>query len=442
MIRRAANWLLAAVLVTAATVACASAATLTLPAGALGLTPVAIAPAPVAPVANPNLPRVVDARVLGDKDRTRLILDLTANITPTVFPLADPYRLVIDLAEVRFTLPATAGQTGRGLVTAFRYGLFSAGKSRIVVDLKGPVKIDKTYVTDASGDQPARLVVEMIPATRQQFLAAAAAYRDTAGAAGAARADLTASVTQKTKAKRVIVLDPGHGGIDLGAVGKAGTQEKAVALAFAKVLADRLTATGRYDVYLTRSDDTFLALGDRVSFAQAHGADLLLSIHANSYSSTSVRGAAVYTLCEQMCDADASRMALSENQSDALAGIDVAAADSREVRDILTDLTRRETMNFAQVFAMNLVKQLKTSATGLFKEPHQEANFKVLTAADVPSALIELGFITNAADEKLLVAPDWQAVTADAMVRAVSDYFAPRLAPAPGNAEIVAQSPR
>ena len=143
-----------------------------------------------------------------------------------------------------------------------------------------------------------------------------------------------------------------------------------------------------------------------------------------------------------MCDADASRMALSENQSDALAGIDVAAEDSDQVRDILTDLTRRETLNFAQVFAQSMVKELKGSNTMLFKEPHQEANFKVLTAADVPSALVELGFITNPTDEKLLAAPDWQASTADAMVRGVADFFADRLAPAGGNAQIVAQSPQ
>jgi N-acetylmuramoyl-L-alanine amidase len=143
-----------------------------------------------------------------------------------------------------------------------------------------------------------------------------------------------------------------------------------------------------------------------------------------------------------MCDTDANRMALSENQSDALAGIDVSAEDSGQVRDILTDLTRRETLNFAQVFAQNMVKELKAANTGLFKEPHQEANFKVLTAADVPSALIELGFITNPADEKLLNSPDWQASTADGMTRAIADFFTDRLAPPGRTAEIVAQTPQ
>jgi N-acetylmuramoyl-L-alanine amidase len=383
-----------------------------------------------------------EARIVGDADRTRFILDLNEAVAPVVFPLADPYRVVIDLAEVRFSLPVGTGQGGRGLIAAFRYGLFSAGKSRVVMDLTGPVAIDKAYSTEAGQGQPARLVVEMVPTSRQQFLAAAAAYREVATAAAAGRAERQLDLNTTSATQRVVVIDPGHGGIDLGAIGHGGTQEKAVALAFAHVLADRLKATGKYEVFLTRTEDTYLSLGERVSFAQAHHADLLISVHANSYTSSSVRGAAVYTLCEQMCDLDASRMALSENQSDVLAGIDVSASDRNDVWDILTDLTRRETLNFAHVFASNLVSAFKRAETGLFKDPHQEANFKVLTAADVPSALVELGFITNPADEKQLMSPDWQALTADAMVRAIGDYFAVQLAPGSGKAEIVAQSPR
>ncbi len=434
MMWQAAHRLLAAVFISAAMICVASASS---------PIPAAVAGAAAAGAASPGVPSATDARIVGDKERTRFVLDLTGPVAPVVFPLSDPYRLVLDLAEVKFTLPAGTGRSGRGLISAFRYGLFSPGKSRIVIDLSGPVAIDKSYVTEAGQGQPARLVVELVPATRQQFLSAVTAYRDTAIAAAALRgADRQLDLAPTSKARRVIVLDPGHGGIDLGAVGKAGTQEKAVALAFAKLLADRLTATGKYDVYLTRTEDTFLALGDRVTFAQAKNADLLLSIHANSYTSSSVRGAAVYTLCEQMCDLDASRMALSENSSDVLAGIDVAEVDSNQVRDILTDLTRRETLNFAQAFALNLINALRGSTTGLFKEPHQEANFKVLTAADVPSALLELGFITNATDEKLLMSADWQASTADAMVRAVADYFGTRLASDGGKAEIAAQSTR
>jgi N-acetylmuramoyl-L-alanine amidase len=448
MIRRAAVGLLAAVFATAAAlgVAQAAQAVATPVAAAAGVGVAAASPASVSAVV-PTTPPVAaaqatasDARVVGDASRTRFVLDLSNAVQPSVFLLADPYRLIIDLAQVRFALPPSTGQSGRGLIAAFRYGLFSPGKSRIVVDLTGPVSVAQSYVTSATADQPARLVVEVVPATRAAFLAAVAASRSSADATVAPV--LANPVVSPPDSRHVVVLDPGHGGVDLGAIGKAGTQEKDVALAFAKVLAAKLTATGRYDVYLTRTDDSFVSLGDRVTFAQDHRADLLISIHANSYSSSAVRGAAIYTFCEQMCDTDASRMALSENQSDALAGIDVAAEDSHQVRDILTDLTRRETLNFAQVFAQSMVKELKNADTGLFKEPHQEANFKVLTAADVPSALVELGFITSPADEKLLNSPDWQASTADAMVRGVGDFFADRLAPAGGTAEIVAQTPQ
>src|SRR5215213_9213515 len=259
MFWRAATVLLATVLATVAAAFGASASSIM-------VTPAAVTTANPGPLR--AVPAATDARIVGDRDRTRFILDLTHPVQPVVFPLADPYRLVIDLAEVRFTLPATTGHAGRGIISAFRYGLFSAGKSRIVIDLTGPAAIDKVYATEAALGQPARLVVEIVPATRQSFLAAAATYRDAASAAAAQRADRQLEVLPKSGARRVVVIDPGHGGIDLGAIGRGGTQEKTVALAFAKLLADRLTATGRYDVFLTRADDVFLALGDRVALAQ------------------------------------------------------------------------------------------------------------------------------------------------------------------------------
>jgi N-acetylmuramoyl-L-alanine amidase len=386
-------------------------------------------------------PTVTDVRVVGDDQRLRFILDATSKIDVVTFPLSDPYRVVIDLAEVRFALPATAGQSGRGLVSAFRYGLFSPGKSRIVVDLTAPVRIDRTFVTEPGEGQPARVVVEMVPTSRESFLAAVRAYRDGQSFAAAQRLERPFDAPS-LPLRRTVVLDPGHGGIDLGARGKTGTLEKDIALAFARALADKLDRTGRYEVLMTRSDDSFVSLGERVAFAQEHGADLFLSIHANSFVGPAVRGAAVYTLCEQACDADASRTAMSENQSDILAGIDVAAEDSDEVRDILSDLTRRETRNFGVAFALNLVRELKGSSTVTFKEPHQEANFKVLTAPDVPSALIELGFLSNAADERLLASGEWQDSTAESMVRAVDAYFSTRVAGMEGGGSVVAQRPR
>jgi N-acetylmuramoyl-L-alanine amidase len=336
-----------------------------------------------------------------------------------VFALADPYRVVVDLPEVHFVLPEMAGTTGRGIVSAFRYGFISTGKSRVVLDVTGPVAIDRQYTMPAANGQPARLVVDLVPTTRAKFEAAAKAYRDSHETAMAATSE-----TQPEGAADLplVVLDPGHGGIDIGAKGDHGTQEKDVVLAFARILGDKLVATHRYRVSYTRKDDSFIALGDRVKVARDQHAALFVSIHANSFPGDSVRGAIVYTVSDEASDKMAADLAKSENQSDALAGIDIDQGDSDQVKDILLDLTRRETHNFGISFAQALVRNLG-SATRMFKVPHQQAGFKVLEAPDVPSALLELGYLTNADDEKLLKSAEWQESVADAMVGAIDQYF-------------------
>jgi N-acetylmuramoyl-L-alanine amidase len=368
-------------------------------------------------------PIVSDARVIGDNQRVRFIADLSAKVDLTVFTLADPYRIVVDLPEVHFALPTDAGSGGRGMISAFRYGLFAAGRSRIVIDLAAPVAIDKTFVTDPTADQPARLVVDAVPTTRDLFLANARAYRQDKGVAAAERADRTlAAPVAPSAGRRVVVLDPGHGGIDSGAHGRGGALEKTVTLAFAKALAAALGDRGRYEVYLTRDDDSFVTLGERVALARAHNADLFLSIHANSFPGAAVRGATVYTVSDEASDKMAAEMAASENQSDILAGIDVDGEDSDQVKDILLDLTRRETRNFGVVFARHLVDELGKS-TEMFKIPHQQASFKVLEAPDVPSALVELGYLSNSGDERLLQSAGWRSEAAQAVAAAVDEFF-------------------
>ena len=370
-------------------------------------------------------PYVLDARVVGDETRMRFVADMSATVDATVFALADPYRIIIDLPEVRFVLPDTAGSEGRGFISAFRYGSISAGKSRIVIDVTGPVAIDKQFVVEPADGQPARLVIDVVPTTREKFLAAAKAYRESHAVADD-KGD-RAPVASGDQTLPLIVLDPGHGGIDLGARGDAGTLEKDVVLAFAKVLGEKLLATGRYRVAYTRTDDTFIALGERVQIARRQSADLFVSIHANSFSMNGVRGAIIYTVSDEASDKMAADVASAENQSDVLAGIDVNGEDSDQVKNILLDLTRRETRNFGVVFAQNLIKNLSRT-TRMFKIPHQEASFKVLEAPDVPSALIELGYLTTPADEKQLVSPDWQASTAGSILEAIDGYFGGRTA--------------
>lgn len=379
-----------------------------------------------AEAADAVVPILYDARIVGDEKRTRFVADLSDKAEARVFTLADPYRVVVDMTEVGFQLPEDTGQSGRGLFTAFRYGLISRGKSRIVLDVSAPVRVDKSFVVEPTKGQPARLVVDVVPTSREAFLEANRAYRESIGIEGAAKRD-RALVAPTDSERPTIVLDPGHGGIDTGAKGKLGTIEKNVTLAFAERLGEVLEATGHYNVLFTRTDDSFVSLGDRVALARANKADLFVSIHANSFRGRSVRGAIVYTVSDEASDKMAAETAESENRTDVLAGLDIDQEDSDEVMDILLDLTRRETRNFGTVFARNLVKELKT-ATPMFKVPHKQAGFIVLEAPDVPSAMIELGFLSNSKDEKLLLSDEWRTKTSTSVVDAIDDFFETKIA--------------
>lgn len=393
----------------------------------------ASAPAAAAtlPAANPDAPVMTDVRMVGDAKRTRFVADLSANVEVTIFSLPDPYRVIVDLPEVTFRVPEGTGDNGRGLIKAFRYGQISPGKSRIVIDAGGPVAVDKSFVVPPSGGQPARLVIDVVPTSRKAFLDTAKAWREKEEVAAAAQRDRELVVPEKPPGgKLAIVLDPGHGGIDNGTHGATGIHEKDITLAFSKILGQKLVDTGLYDVFYTRTDDSFVSLSDRVNFARAHHADLFLSIHANSFPVKSVRGTTIYTVSDQPSDKMVADIASMENQSDALAGIDVDKKDLGEVKDILLDLTRRETRNFGVVFAQNLVNELKGS-TRMFKVPHQQAAFIVLEAPDIPSAMIELGFVTNKDDEKLLLSDDWRQKAAGSVVNAVARFFKTHVARTP-----------
>jgi N-acetylmuramoyl-L-alanine amidase len=289
------------------------------------------------------------------------------------------------------------------------------------------VKIDKSFVLDSVDAEPARVVIDVVPTSRTAFLATARAFRETKDMAANERhqRELRPSVAPSNRLK--VVLDPGHGGIDTGAKGDGGALEKDVTLAFAKVLGEKLKATGLYDVIFTRDDDTFVSLGGRVALARAQNADLLISMHANSFFGDSVRGAIIYTISDKASDKMAEQLAAKENEVDVLAGVDIGEDDSDDVKDILVDLTRRETRNFGVVLAQNLIKEMKSS-TKMFKVPHQTAGFKVLEAPDVPSAMIELGYLSNKSDEKLMQSDEWRQKTADSVVRAVAAYFRTKVA--------------
>lgn len=374
-------------------------------------------------VATP-LPVASGARVAGDARQTRFVLDLDRKVPVNAFVLADPNRVVLDVPQIAFRMPSGTGEAGRGLVKAFRYGLVMPGGSRIVMDLAEPARIEKAYSVDAENGQPARLIVELAAVNRQTFL------QDVATSERQGRMQPARSVSAPAAPddpRPLVVIDPGHGGIDTGTVAASGENEKAIVLDFALALRDRLEKAGKFRVLLTRADDTFLPLGERVRIARTNKAALFISVHADALprAEGDAQGATVYTLSETASDAEAARLAESENRADAIAGIDLSEGPA-EVADILIDLTQRETRAFSTRFARNLVHELKNVAR-LHRQPLKSAGFKVLKAPDVPSVLVELGYVSNKQDLSKLVSTDWRARSVASVAQAIEGFFAKRV---------------
>jgi N-acetylmuramoyl-L-alanine amidase len=368
-----------------------------------------------------------DARVAGDRERTRFIADLSRKVDVRVFPLGNPYRVIVDAPDVSFQMPDGVSNEKRGLVTAYRYGLFAPGKARIVIDVSGPFLIDKAFVLEARDDQPARLVIDIVPTDEKTFLAK---LKEAKPPQEANEMPLVAPKTpvRPADAKPVVVLDPGHGGVDPGTSSATGITEKEVVLTFARTLKARLDASGRYEVHLTRNDDTFLPLRERVEIAQKKSASLFLSIHADYFPNKveKVTGATVYTLSEEASDEEARALAAKENLSDALAGIELPSDSDEVLANILIDLAQRETQNRSVVFARSIVGEL-ASKGALHTKRLRSAGFRVLKAPDVPSVLLELGFLSNPDDEKRLTSESWRERTAEAVAVSIDAYFAKRL---------------
>jgi N-acetylmuramoyl-L-alanine amidase len=376
----------------------------------------------------------VAANVSVDGEATVFTLDLSSGVGAEVFTLANPYRVIVDLPDVAFNLPAEAGQKGAGVVSAYRYGLFADQKGRVVLDTTGPVFIKHAGMEAAANGKGVRLTVRLVPTDAASFGAGTGAGHASAPPETKKterNEDVALPGAPKVRAKPVVMIDPGHGGIDPGALGTTKLLEKTVVLAVGQRLRDTLKATGRYDVYMTRSKDVFVSLDKRLNLSQERDADLFISIHADAIAGSfadTVRGATVYTLSERASDEQARRMAEKENASDALAGLEsVDVEEQDDVRNILFDLLKRETANFSADFAKSLVGRLgKTIA--LSRDPQRSAAFKVLKQTHAPSVLIELGYMSNAEDERLMNTPAWQKKVAASITAAVDAYFTRRLA--------------
>jgi N-acetylmuramoyl-L-alanine amidase len=365
-------------------------------------------------------PQATGARVADHKSGARLVVDVSADLKVQVFTLPDPYRVVIDLPDVDWKVAGDTPLDSHGLVSGVRFGRFTPTTTRIVLDVSKPVKVAQSFVLAPSAAGGAyRLVVDIEPVSAAEFDRAARDPRP-AGKAAAEKPSDSAKAAPKP-AKRIIVVDPGHGGPDPGTIGRAGTQEKDITMALSVELKRQLEATGRYTVLLTHTHDDFMALRDRTAFARNANANLFLSIHADSISDAETRGGSIYTLSEHASDVEAAALAAKENKADIIGGVDLSH-ENGEVANILIDLAQRETMNHSAQFANILVGELGQSIV-LLRNTHRFAGFAVLKAPDVPAVLFELGYLSNRTDETLLRRPAHRAKVAGAIVRAIDRYF-------------------
>jgi N-acetylmuramoyl-L-alanine amidase len=355
------------------------------------------------------------ARVAGDDARTRVVIDFEQKPEFVIHYVDSPERIIVDLSASAFGFPA-ADLAPRGLFKDIRYGTMGSDSARMVFTVNRPVKLVMAEV-QKNEERGFRLVLDAEMTSKEQF-AEILKLQDWNTSAAVPPQDVGPVIEDGVF---TVAVDAGHGGIDAGASGATTkTPEKTVTLDFARLLAERLNKVEGVKAFLTREDDTFLSLSQRVTIARQKHADLFISLHADTLAQKDIRGATVYTLSDKASDRMAENLAVRENLSDQLAGFSIESGPP-EVADILLDLTRRETQAFSVALADNVVKSFE-GQVGLINNPHRQANFQVLRAPDIPSVLLEMGFLSNPEDEKLLLDEAWRARVAGLVANAVDRY--------------------
>lgn len=365
---------------------------------------------------------------------TRVVLDVDQALKIEPAAQASPPRLVVDLPAVDWNVKQHAQSRPIGMARSFRYGQLGPDRSRLVVDMAAPFKLSNIQILPPSNDSANwRVVIDVTPG------GAPAIAPRTSAAAGVRAVPLAAAPLPKARpepqgeenlaepavpiesVKPLIAIDAGHGGIDPGAIAADGTLEKNITLAAARDMADALEASGRYRAFLVRDSDEFIKLRERIDRARQQNADIFISLHADSSDRPDLRGSSVYTLSEKASDREAAKLAAKENKADIIDGTDLTQADADLTR-ILIDMSLRLAKNDAINFADLLVEELRDVAK-LVKNTRRYAGFAVLKAPDVPSVLVELGFLSNPTDARRLADPQHREEIADALLRALDIYF-------------------
>ncbi|MCW2247684.1 N-acetylmuramoyl-L-alanine amidase [Azospirillum fermentarium] len=410
----------------------------------------------------PEQASLIDMRLGSHPDKTRFVVEMSERVSYRVTTAADPVRVVVELTGLRWsggTVPP------HGVVRRVRSET-ADGVLRLSLDTTGPVHVASSFIIPARDGRQPRLVIDLkpgwgtdgppgksVPASasakgegapdkpadppKAEFQAAALpaipseipTKPTTAPSAQVVPAALPSAAPRPPAVrpapvveKPLVVLDPGHGGVDPGAIGVGGVYEKDITLAAAREVRRQLLATGRYRVLLTRDKDVFVRLRERVSIARDAGGDLFVSLHADSIGNGTIRGLSIYTLSDKASDREAEMLAAKENRADAIAGLDLSSENDL-VAGILIDLAQRDTLNHSRRFARMALENLGKEVKLLPSKPHRQAGLAVLTGPDIPAVLIEMGYLSSPQDVSLLTSGDHRERMARGVTRAVDAYF-------------------
>ena len=391
--------------------------------------------AEVKPIAAPPQPH----DIAGSKARTRFVVILDRAVDFQISALQNPNRVVVDLPDVKVHLPTMAGDKPIGLVKSFRGGLAAPGKMRVVIDVTEPVIVEKSALEPAKPGQPSRLVLDIVPAASKKPLPQASLVGLGTVQPPLPKPAVRPEVRAAKSFRPVIVLDPGHGGHDGGAV-RNGAVEKEVVLLFGHALRDKLNATNRYKVLMTRDTDRFIPLEERREFAEKNQAALFIAIHAD-YAGSSARGATIYSLRDNVAN-ELRRSARGEALNGDIENR-IRPADPRDasaVRGILADLQQMEVevnKPRSSLFARSVIEYMGEQ-TNMMSNPDRTAAFPVLRTAQVPAVLIELAFVTNREDAAKLKSDEWRSKVAESIQTAIDNYFSHQAA---NNPYVAASAP-
>ena len=371
---------------------------------------------------------VTDVRVGKYADMTRLVVDFTEPVEFSVFSLANPDRVVIDLTGVTWGVEERTQVIGRVGVARLRFGQFRLDVARIVLDLDQPLAVRRADLLDQEAGAPVahRLILDLVPVSQSAFRATVRPSRLSEPATQARRAPpaepLPPLKPAPERVRHLIAIDAGHGGRDPGAIATNGLREKVLALMFSRELQTELEASGRYRAVMTRDGDHKVGLHRRVEIAREAEADLFLSIHLDRLENRQVSGASVYTLSDEASDVETAELAARENKADIVADVDLSEGYDEEVAKVLISMVQQNTMNCSAVLAATLLPELGRVAP-LISRPHRFGDFRVLKAPDIPSVLVELGFLSNDQDAERLQSEGHRRDLAGAIVKALDTYF-------------------